>query len=182
MRMYKNGKFLYYIMIAREEFRLLPGFEDKVKVNNLGTKAINLNYKNTGKERRFKLSKTSEGYYNFGFVYKGKYHNFGIHRAVAMAFIPNPDNLPEVNHKDENPSNNCVDNLEWCTRIYNANYGRRNKKRVGCYKNGELIKIYESLSDVKEDDFIIEAVSECCNNKRGRKTHPRDMYTWRFID
>lgn len=51
-----------------------------------------------------------------------------IHRLVAMAFIPNPNNLPEVNHKDEDKSNNCVDNLEWCTLEYNHNYGTRNQR------------------------------------------------------
>jgi len=50
---------------------------------------------------------------------------FYIHRLVASAFIDNPDNLPEVNHKDENPFNNSVDNLEWCTHTYNLNYGTR---------------------------------------------------------
>ena len=57
-----------------------------------------------------------------------------VHRIVAKAFIPNPDNLTEVNHKDEDKSNNSVDNLEWCTRQYNLTYGTRierisNKKR-----------------------------------------------------
>ena len=62
-------------------------------------------------------------------LYKdGKKKRYLVHRLVAIAFIPNPNNYKEVNHKDENPSNNNVKNLEWCTREYNNNYGTRNKK------------------------------------------------------
>lgn len=57
-----------------------------------------------------------------------KYKQAFIHRLVAQAFIPNPDDLPQVNHIDENKLNNCADNLEWCTRKYNCNYGTRNTK------------------------------------------------------
>ena len=56
---------------------------------------------------------------------KGIVKNEKIHRLVAQAFTPNPDNLPEVNHIDENKYNNCVDNLEWCSVKYNRNYGTR---------------------------------------------------------
>jgi group I intron endonuclease len=66
----------------------------------------------------------------------GKGKNYKVHRLVAMAFIPNPDNLPIINHKDENPSNNNVNNLEWCTYEYNNNYGTKNK-RAGESRKGK---------------------------------------------
>ncbi len=56
--------------------------------------------------------------------------SYAVHRLVAMAFIPNPNNLPIINHKDENPSNNHVDNLEWCTTEYNLNYGTAQIRKV----------------------------------------------------
>ena len=57
---------------------------------------------------------------------KGK----SVHRLVAEAFIPNPCNLPQINHKDEDKTNNCVDNLEWCTNLYNTNYGEKHKQKL----------------------------------------------------
>jgi hypothetical protein len=81
-----------------------------------------------------------------------------VHRLVAMAFIPNPDNLPVVNHRDENPRNNHVDNLEWCTIQYNTKYGNGIAKQIASmtYKtreveqlsiNGEHIAYFKSLSE-----------------------------------
>lgn len=61
---------------------------------------------------------------------EGKYHRKYIHRLIAEAFIPNPNNLPMVNHKDEDGTNNFIDNLEWCTREYNVNYGTAKERRA----------------------------------------------------
>ena len=74
--------------------------------------------------KSYKSSKSAKGYYMQVGLYKNhKKHKENIHRLVANTFIPNPNNYPIINHKDENPSNNYVDNLEWCTYKYNCNYG-----------------------------------------------------------
>lgn len=75
------------------------------------------------------------GYMSVNLSHHGKRFNFSIHRLVAEAFIPNPDNLPEVNHKDENKFNNNVTNLEWCDRKYNINYGTAIQRMLESKKN-----------------------------------------------
>ena len=74
----------------------------------------------------------------------GKSKAYSVHRLVAEAFIPNPENLPEVNHKDENPLNCKASNLEWCTHQYNIEYSKA--KSVAQYYDGELIAKYKSIS------------------------------------
>lgn len=89
-----------------------------------------------------------------------------IHRLVAEAFIPNPDNLPQVNHKDENKENNCVDNLEWCTNEYNCRYGTHTervgaKQRKPIYsidKNGD-IEHFSGIRVAKREMFARFGVS-----------------------
>lgn len=67
----------------------------------------------------------SDGYAQIQLSCGDKVKTLKVHRMVAEAFIPNPDSLPEVNHRDENKTNNLVNNLEWCTHLYNARYGTR---------------------------------------------------------
>ena len=74
-----------------------------------------------------------DGHLHVGLFKDGKTITYSVHRLVAETFIPNPDNLPEVDHRDNNPANNCVTNLRWCTRKQNAEYAVEN----GVYKFGD---------------------------------------------
>jgi hypothetical protein len=97
-----------------------------------------------------------------------------VHRLVAKAFIPNPDNLPQINHKDENPQNNNVENLEWCTDKYNSNYGTAQERRIQkiCKKvtayslQGEFIKSFNSILDAaKEYNLDPSGITKVCKGK-----------------
>ena len=173
------------LLLDGEVWKDVPRFIGKIKTSNKG-RIINLNWKNTGKPKLLCPKPDDKtGYLIVSFMYKEKRYSFGIHQLVAQAFIPNPDNLPEVNHKDEDKNNNKVENLEWCTRQYNTNYGTRGKrirdierKSVACFKNGQLIKQYDALIDVIQDGFSSGNVSLCCNNKR--KYHKG--FTWKYVN
>ena len=93
-----------------------------------------------------------------------------MHRLVAEAYIPNPDNLSEVNHKDENRSNNTLDNLEWIDRVSNCNYGTRNEKlskAVAQYtKKGEFVANFISVSEAsRQTNININCISRCCRGE-----------------
>lgn len=80
------------------------------------------------KEKILKPEITKDGHLRVVLCKAGKKKRVFVHRLVAEAFIPNPNNLPVINHKDENPANNCVENLEWCTIAYNNVYNNRHQK------------------------------------------------------
>ena len=106
-----------------EVWKKIEGFET-YSVSTMG----NVRNDITGRVLRPVCNRKSGNYRMVVLHSNGKQHMFLVHRLVALAFIPNPNNLPTVNHKDENPSNNSVDNLEWMSRKDNNNYGTRNQR------------------------------------------------------
>ena len=119
-----------------EEWRDIEGYEGLYQVSNKG-RVRNIN-KNP--YRMMKPHHNQRGYCQVALSSGGTYILVAVHRLVAQAFIPNPNCLPQVNHKDEVKDNNSVDNLEWCNNKYNCGYGTRGK-RIG-----------EKLKGVKHSD------------------------------
>ena len=104
------------------------------------------------------------GYYSVDLMKNGKRYKFRVHRLVAEAFIPNPDNLPMVNHKDEDKLNNLASNLEWCDNTYNSQYP--NNLGVYCF---DLDKYFKSASEASVHTGVCRtSIVKCCNHKLQR--------------
>ena len=168
----------------KEEFRDIAGYEGLYEVSNLG----NVKSLNKRKGRILKPSKEKTDYLRVCLSKQGVEKKYLVHRLVAQAFIDNPNNLTEINHKDEDKQNNRVDNLEWCNRCYNINYGTRNQKvgesntnhpneskQVLCLETG---KIYPSTMEVQRQlGFAQGHISSACNGKLKQAYG----YTWRYV-
>lgn len=148
-----------------EEFRTIAGYEGLYSVSNLGNVRNDL----TGKILKPQLN--HHNYLRVRLWKDAKAKGYFIHRLVAFAFIPNPDpdNFPEVNHLDEDKGNNCVENLEWCNRKYNANYGTaRQRHSETCRikrEKREAIKAEEKRKK-KELQAIISKEKKAIRAKR----------------
>lgn len=124
------------------------------------------------KEQTLKLYIDKDGYYRTMLIKDGKNHFIPIHRLVAQTFIPNPNNLPVVNHKNEEKKDNRVENLEWCTIKYNNCYGER-LKRVSLASGKKIIGYDENISmtfnSAQEAGRTLGVsgsnISECANGK-----------------
>ena len=176
----------------KEMWKDIPGYEGKYQVSNTG-EVKSLNYNGSGKTKLLKQSTIKYGYKRVGLCKNNKQKYYLVHRLVAITFIPNPNDLLVVNHKDENPSNNNVNNLEWCTQKYNVNYGTAikrssenrkgeknplygkkggdspNAKPILMYdKEGEFIRRFNSIVDVNEyfGKYVSGNVSSCLTGKR----------------
>ena len=165
-----------------EEWKSIPGYEGLYEVSSYGrVKSLGISYtrKNGVMDHKPEIilspKNNGKGYFMVC-LYKNKKHKYYlIHRLVALTFINNPDNLPCVNHKDEDKSNNRVDNLEWCTAKYNSNYKgvlKRRSQRMkenGIYEKNALkrTKYTELIGlDIKERHKIY--MREYRKRKRGQ--------------
>ena len=170
------------------------------KVSNLG-KILSLNYNHTGKPDLMNPSDNGRGYLVVHLRKNGESKTCKVHRLVAETFLPNPENLPEVNHKDENKKNNFVflnedgsvdkekSNLEWKNHRDNCNHGTRNERVAKANTNGklskkvlqlsltgELICEYPSTRECERNGFNHGAVAACC---RGEKPQYKG-FIWKY--
>ena len=177
-------------------------YEGLYKVSNLG-RILSLNYNHTGKAELMNPSTNTSGYFQVGLSKNGKTKKCYVHRLVAQTFLANPENLPEVNHKDEDKTNNFVflnedgtvnkekSNLEWKTHRGNINHGTRNERISKANTNGkkskrvlqlslsgELIREWPSTQECGRNGFDQSAVAKCC---LGKLPHYKG-FLWMYAD
>ena len=164
-----------------EIWKPVVGYEGLYEVSNLG-RVFGIKRNNY-----LMYGVNNKGYCSVLLSKDNKQQRFRVHRIVAMAFIPNPNNLPYVNHKDEDPLNNCVDNLEWCTPKYNSNYGtgiERCAKQKWIpvkqkTKDGKLIRVWDSIKEAaKALNMKSQAnISSVCKGNRKYA----GGYIWEYV-
>lgn len=181
-----------------EEWRDVVGYDGLYKISNLGNlrrteRIIKRGGISLKLKEKFLTGHNTNGYKIVTLTKDKKKEKIFIHRLVANAFIPNPGNLPFVNHKDENPSNNEASNLEWCTHKYNVNYGTgiqrmvaKRKENMVNYKaveqyslDGEFIKEYPSILEASiQTSTRANNISMCCRNYRHLVS--ANGFQWRY--
>ena len=187
-----------------ETWKDIKGYEGYYQISDLGN-VRSVDRFDGVHERKGSILKPNlkqNGYMQVGLRKHSTRKWFGIHRLVAIHFIENPDNKPQVNHIDGNKQNNSVNNLEWVTEKENQNHAAqtglrdnmpKGKKHVNYGKCGAdsksakpvvrynpqtgEIKIYKAKILAKDDGFDITSISKCCHKKL--KTHKG--YEWYFL-
>lgn len=157
-----------------EVWRPIEGFECLYEVSNLGrVKSFWFN-----KEKILKPNKTKWGYLYVVLCKDGRKKNYNVHRLVANAFLPNIDNLPEVNHIDEDKTNNRVDNLEWCDKTYNIRYSQ--SVEVNQFtKDGRFIRTWDCINEIQNQlGYNTGHICKCCKGK----LKSAYGFIWRYTD
>lgn len=180
-------------MQEQEIWKDISGFDGKYRVSNLGRVMTLWGTKKAN--NILKITQFSNGYSRVVLYKDGKGYEKLVHRLVAEAFIPNPNNYPCVNHKNENKTDNRVENLEWCTYGYNNSYNgkaqrvKKIQRDKGCIYggrpvfqmtlDGEIINRFETISEAKRQTGIT-AIDHCCRNTPRFQT--AGGFKWKYAD
>lgn len=175
-----------------ENWKAIAGYEGLYEVSNKG-RVKSLGNNKTRKEKILKQARNCCGYLFVGLSKDGKVKHTFVHRLVAEAFIPNPNNLETINHKDEVKTNNAASNLEWMSQKDNINYGTRNKrvseaninhpslsKQVQMFdkQTGELLATFSSTMEASRVIGIYHSsICACCNGK----LKSSGGYVWKYL-
>lgn len=164
----------------QEVWKDIENYENLYQVSNFG------NIRNVKSNKLLKQEITKGGYLRVTLTKCKQQKHFSVHRLVAYAFIENPNGFPCINHIDENPQNNCVDNLEYCTYSYNINYGSRNFKVQNHSKPvhqmdfaGNILATYISVNfAAKMLNIDASNIYKCC---RGEISYAYE-YKWKYAN
>ena len=179
-----------------EIWKDIPNYEGLYQVSNLGrVKSLKRKVKSPIRNNKFVFRKERMlknylgilGYYQISLRKNNQAKTFSVHRLVALAFIDNPNNYPIINHKDSNPSNNNVDNLEWCTQSHNIQYAYNNGRKKApdfLYRSeygkdnpasrqvrqfsldGNIIKDWDCVTYIQNElGFNRPNICKCCRGK-----------------
>lgn len=181
-----------------EVWKDIPGFEGLYQASTLG-RIRSLNYRKVpGRIAVLSLFTQKDGYQRVN-LHKGlQQKSYWVHILIAKTFLPNPLGLSQVNHKDENPSNNSVFNIEWCSPKHNCNWGTRNLRQSATYnlnkpnngivkatiqltKDNAIVKEWASANDAANALGIhVSNIVRCCNHEQHYKT--AGGYRWEYKD
>ena len=170
-------------IMFNEVWKDIAGFEGLYEVSNHG----NVRRKDTKVQKKTPLN--SYGYPQVNLYKNNKSHLKRVHRLVAIAFVdnPNPNKYDCVNHKDENPRNNYFENLEWCDRRYNNNYGNHNANNAKSHSipieqytlDGQFVKDWDSATAASRELGISQmAINSCCLRKP--KYNQAGGFLWKY--
>ena len=173
-----------------ERWKDIKGYEGLYRVSNQG-RVLSLNYRGSRRTEILNQRKTQKGYMTVGLSKDGQERKYMVHRLVAQAFIPNPDNKSQVDHKNTKRDDNRAANLKWVTARENANnplskkhlskavtgsqnpfYGHISSMHHGSRKiiqlteDGQLVRTWNAMADVtREMDWDYRKISQCCSGQ-----------------